>query len=153
MRCICNCVRKNRVCPRKIIFRHMKDQNSTQETVCSLREQKEWPSPLEDKDCSCSWLFLMLWHLQLMLITKAESSSSGYLSSGSSTTSLTENSLSAHIAALFMLKPLYHIQGALSGTRALLASTWPQSWAASPNPSVYNEQESDHGYARRGELF
>lgn len=131
----------------------MKDQNSTQETVYSLTKQKEWLSPLENKDCSCSWLFLMLWYLHLMLITKAESSGSGYLSSGSSITSLTENSLSPRIAAPFVLKPFYHIKGAFSGTGALLASTWLQSWAASPDPSVYNKQESDHGYARRCEII
>ena len=66
------------------------------------------PSPTrawKTKTCSCSWLFLMLWYLHLMLITKAESNSSGYLSSWRGTTSPTENPLIPHIAVLFVLKP------------------------------------------------
>jgi len=86
----------------------MKDQNSTQETVCSLPEQKESPSPThawKTKTCSCSWLFFVLWYLHLMLITKAESNSCGYLSSRRDTTSPTANPLSSCRAVLFVLKP------------------------------------------------
>lgn len=36
-------MRKNRFCLGKQIFRHVKDQNSVQETVCSLPEQKNGP--------------------------------------------------------------------------------------------------------------
>lgn len=124
--------------------------------MCSLPEQKEWPSPMcawKTKTCFCPWLFLMLWYIHLMLIAQDESNSSGYLSSGSRTTSPTKNPLCPCTAVLFELKLTSKVGPWDQGSSLSFHSTRSQTWDAFPDSAVHNKQESDRDCSRIGKVI